>query len=79
MKCRACDQFLENWETNRTDQRGKHWDLCVPCLQASIAASWNLDTLVSSEDSGTTTEMSDVDLLELDDNIRNIYLSITKD
>jgi hypothetical protein len=79
MKCRACDTILESREINRTDQKGKHWDLCINCLQASVGASWDLDTLVSSEDSGTTSKITADDILDLDDNLRNIYLSITKE
>mgnify|MGYP000403664717 CR=1 FL=1 len=78
MRCKACDVLLDDLETLKKDSRGIHYDLCTDCLTVSIAANWELENMaeVDVDDSGTITQD---DVLALQENYDNIYLSITKD
>jgi hypothetical protein len=79
MRCKACDVLLDDLETLKKDSRGIHYDLCTDCLTVSIAANWELENMAEvdvDDDSGTITQD---DVLALQENYDNIYLSITKD
>tara|TARA_Y100000385_G_scaffold246793_1_gene266361 strand:- start:290 stop:532 length:243 start_codon:yes stop_codon:yes gene_type:complete len=79
MRCKACDVLLDDLETLKKDSRGIHYDLCTDCLTVSIAANWELENMAEvdvDDDTGTITQD---DVLKLQENYDNIYLSITKD
>jgi hypothetical protein len=79
MRCKACDVLLDDLETLKKDSRGIHYDLCTDCLTVSIAANWELENMAEvdvDDDTGTITQD---DVLALQENYDNIYLSITKD
>ena len=79
MRCKACDVLLDDLETLKKDSRGIHYDLCTDCLTVSIAANWELENMAEvdvDDDPGTITQD---DVLKLQENYDNIYLSITKD
>ena len=79
MRCKACDVLLDDLETLKKDSRGIHYDLCTDCLTVSIAANWELENMAEvdvDDDSGTITQD---EVLSLQENYDNIYLSITKD
>jgi len=50
--------------------------LCTECLTVSIAANWELENMESIDIDGNITQD---DILTLQENYDNIYLSITKD
>ena len=76
MRCKACDVILDDLETLKKDHRGLHYDLCTECLTVSIAANWELENTVSIEDAGNITQDQ---LLQMQEDFDKIYLSITKD
>jgi hypothetical protein len=79
MRCKACDVLLDDLETLKKDSRGIHYDLCTDCLTVSIAANWELENMAEvdvDDDTGTITQD---EVLTLQENYDNIYLSITKD
>ena len=76
MRCKACDVILDDLETLKKDHRGLYYDLCTECLTVSIAANWELENTVSIEDAGN---ISQDDILTLQEDYDKIYLSITKD
>jgi len=76
MRCKACDVILDDAEAVKKDVRGVHYDLCTECLTVSIAANWELENMESIDIDGNITQD---DILTLQENYDNIYLSITKD
>lgn len=76
MRCKACDVILDDLETLKKDNRGLHYDLCTECLTVSIATHWELENMESSDNVGI---ISQDEVLQLQENYDNIYLSITKD
>ena len=76
MRCKACDVILDDLETLKKDHRGVHYDLCTECLSVSIAANWELENTESIDNDGN---ISQDEVLQLQENYDNIYLSITKD
>lgn len=76
MRCKACDVILDDLESLKKDHRGLHYDLCTECLTVSIAANWELENTVSIEDAGNITQDQ---LLQMQEDYDKIYLSITKD
>ena len=76
MRCRACDVILDDAETLKKDARGVHYDLCTDCLAVSISTHWELENMESIEIDGN---LSQDEVLTLQENYDNIYLSISKD
>ena len=76
MRCKACDVILDDLETLKKDTRGVHYDLCTECLTVSIATHWELENMESSDNDGN---ISQDEVLTLQENYDNIYLSITRD
>ena len=76
MRCRACDVLLDDLETLKKDHRGLYYDLCTECLTVSITANWELENLESIGDTGN---ISQDDVLTLQEDYDKIILSITKD
>ena len=76
MRCRACDVILDDLETLKKDANGVHYDLCTECLTVSIATHWELENTVSSDNDGN---ISQDEVLQLQEDYDKIYLSITKD
>ena len=76
MRCKACDVILDDAETLKKDARGVHYDLCTDCLAVSISTHWELENMESIEIDGNMTQD---EVLTLQENYDNIYLSISKD
>ena len=76
MRCKACDVILDDAETVKKDSSGVYYDLCTDCLTVSIATHWELENMESIDIDGNITQD---DILTLQENYDNIYLSITKD
>ena len=76
MRCKACDVILDDAEILKKDARGVHYDLCTDCLTVSIATHWELENMESKEIDGNMTQD---EVLTLQENYDNIYLSISKD
>ena len=76
MRCKACDVILDDAEILKKDARGVHYDLCTDCLAVSISTHWELENMESIPDSGN---ISPEEVLQLQENYDNIYLSISKD
>ncbi len=76
MRCKACDVILDDLETLKKDHRGVHYDLCTECLTVSIAANWELESTESSTNDGN---ISQDQVLQMQEDYDKIYLSITKD
>ena len=76
MRCKACDVILDDLETLKKDHRGVHYDLCTDCLTVSIAANWELE---NTESIDNTVNISQDQVLQMQEDYDKIYLSITKD
>ena len=76
MRCRACDVLLDDLEVLKKDANGVHYDLCTECLTVSIATHWELENTESIDNDGN---ISQDEVLQLQENYDNIYLSITKE
>ena len=76
MRCKACNVILDDIETLKKDAKGVHYDMCTECLTAYIAAHWELENMESIDNDGNITQD---DILTLQENYDNIYLSITRD
>ena len=76
MRCKACDVILDDAEILKKDARGVHYDLCTDCLAVSISTHWELENMESIEIDGN---LSQDEVLTLQENYDNIYLSISKD
>ena len=76
MRCKACDVLLDDLEALKKDARGVHYDLCTDCLTVSIATHWELENTESIDNDGNITQD---EVLTLQENYDNIYLSITKE
>ncbi len=76
MRCRACDVILDDTETVKKDASGVYYDLCTDCLTVSIATHWELENMESIDIDGNITQD---DILTLQENYENIYLSISRD
>ena len=76
MRCKACDVILDDLEAVKKDVRGLHYDMCTECLTVSITTHWELENTESSKDDGS---ISQDEVLQLQENYDNIYLSITKE
>jgi|TARA_S200002703_G_scaffold2664_1_gene4108 hypothetical protein len=76
MRCKACDVILDDAETLKKDARGVHYDLCTDCLAVSISTHWELENMESIEIDGNITQD---EVLTLQENYDNIYLSISRD
>ncbi len=76
MRCKACDVILDDLETLKKDARGVHYDLCTECLTVSIATHWELENTESTDNNGN---ISQDQVLQLQEDYDKIYLSITKD
>jgi hypothetical protein len=76
MRCKACDVILDDAEILKKDARGVHYDLCTDCLAVSISTHWELENMESIEIDGNITQD---EVLTLQENYDNIYLSISKD
>ncbi len=68
--------ILDDLETLKKDHRGVHYDLCTECLTVSIAANWELESTESSTNDGN---ISQDQVLQMQEDYDKIYLSITKD
>ena len=76
MRCKACDVLLDDLEILKKDANGVHYDLCTDCLTVSIATHWELENVESTDDNGN---LSQDEVLTLQENYDNIYLSTTKE
>ena len=76
MRCKACNVILDDAERVKKDINGSYYDLCTDCLTVSIATHWELENMESSVYPGSFTQD---DVLQLQREYDNIYLSITKD
>ncbi len=76
MRCKACDVILDEAELVKKDASGLHYDMCTECLTVSITTHWELENMESITDSGN---ISQDEVLQLQENYDNIYLSITKE
>jgi len=76
MRCRACDVILDDAETLKKDARGIHYDLCTDCLAVSISTHWELENMESTEIDGNIPQD---EVLTLQENYDNIFLSITRE
>jgi len=76
MRCKACDVILDDAEILKKDARGVHYDLCTDCLAVSISTHLELENMESIEIDGNITQD---EVLTLQENYDNIYLSISKD
>ena len=76
MRCKACDVILDDAEILKKDARGVHYDLCTDCLAVSISTHWELENMESIEIDGNITQD---EILTLQENYDNIYLSISRD
>jgi len=76
MRCKACDVILDDAETLKKDARGIHYDLCTDCLAVSISTHWELENMESTEIDGNIPQD---EVLTLQENYDNIYLSITRE
>jgi|TARA_Y100000385_G_scaffold34880_1_gene32784 hypothetical protein len=76
MRCKACDVILDDLEAVKKDIRGLHYDLCSECLSVSIATHWELENTESIDNEGTILQD---EVLQLQEDYDNIYLSITKE
>lgn len=76
MRCRACDVLLDDLEVLKKDANGVHYDMCTECLTVAIATHWELENTESIDKDGN---ISQDEVLQLQENYDNIYLSITKD
>jgi hypothetical protein len=76
MRCKACDVILDDAETLKKDARGVHYDLCTDCLAVSISTHWELENMESIEIDGNITQD---EVLTLQENYDSIYLSISRD
>lgn len=76
MRCKACDVILDDAEVIKKDSSGAYYDLCTDCLTVSIATHWELENMESIEIDGNITQD---EILTLQENYDNIYLSISKD
>ena len=76
MRCKACDVILDDLEILKKDARGVHYDLCTDCLAVSISTHWELENMESIEIDGNITQD---EVLTLQENYDNIYLSISRD
>jgi hypothetical protein len=77
MRCKACDVLLDDLEALKKDARGVHYDLCTDCLTVSIATHWELENTESIDNNDGNITQDEV--LTLQENYDNIYLSITKE
>ena len=77
MRCKACDVLLDDIEALKKDARGVHYDLCTDCLAVSIATHWELENTESVDNNDGNITQDEV--LTLQENYDNIYLSITKE
>ncbi len=68
--------MLDDQEVLKKDSRGLHYDLCTECLTVSIATHWELENMESTTNDGNITQD---EVLTLQENYDNIYLSITKE
>ena len=78
-RCKACDVILDDVELLKKDANGVHYDLCTECLTASIAAHWELENMVEVDIEDSSGIITQDDVLTLQENYDNIYLSISKD
>jgi hypothetical protein len=76
MRCKACDVILDDLEILKKDVNGIHYDLCSECLSISISTHWELENMESTPNTGDITQD---EVLQLQENYDNIYNSITKD
>jgi hypothetical protein len=76
VRCKACDVILDDAETLKKDARGVHYDLCTDCLTVSISTHWELENMESIDIDGNITQD---EVLTLQEKYDNIYLSISKD
>jgi len=76
MRCKACDVILDDAETLKKDARGIHYDLCTDCLAVSISTHWELENMESTEIDGNIPQD---EVLTLQENYDNIFLSITRE
>ena len=76
MRCRACDELLDDLEVLKKDANGVHYDMCTECLTVSIATHWELENTESIDNDGTILQD---DVLTLQENYDKILLSITKE
>ena len=76
MRCKACDVILDDVEALKKDARGVHYDLCTDCLTVSISTHWELENMESIEIDGNITQD---EVLTLQENYDNIYLSISRE
>jgi len=77
MRCKACDVILDDVEALKKDARGVHYDLCTDCLTVSISTHWELENMESIDNNDGNITQDEV--LTLQENYDNIYLSITKE
>ena len=75
-RCKACDVILEGKELSKTDAEDSHIDLCTNCYTAAIIAHWELDNL---DEVRELVNITQDDILQLQDTYDNIYFSITTD
>lgn len=76
MRCKACDVILDEAELVKKDSNGLHYDMCTECLTVSITTHWELENMESINNDGS---ISQDEVLQLQENYDNIYLSITKE
>jgi hypothetical protein len=76
MRCKACDVILDEAELVKKDANGLHYDMCTECLTVSITTHWELENMESISNDGS---ISQDEVLQLQENYDNIYLSITKE
>ncbi len=76
MRCKACDVILDDAEILKKDAKGVHYDLCTDCLAVSISAHWELENMESIPIEGNITQD---EVLTLQENYDNIYLSISRE
>jgi hypothetical protein len=76
MRCKACDVILDEAELLKKDANGLHYDMCAECLTVSITTHWELENMESISNDGS---ISQDEVLQLQENYDNIYLSITKE
>ena len=79
MRCKACDVILDDTETVKKDANGVHYDLCTDCLTVSIATHWELENMTEVDIEDSSGIITQDDVLTLQENYDNIYLSISKD
>ena len=76
MRCKACNVILDDAERVKKDINGSYYDLCTDCLTVSIATHWELENTDANNYYGV---ISQEDILQLQMEYDNIYLSITNE